>query len=145
MSKIDGDLRPLFRRWIPHFDWTSIESGTTGGGIPDSNACYRGTELWIEYKQTAGHAVTLRPEQVGWIARRVRHGGRVWIAVRRRHDGGPRLGDSTDELWLLPGALATAAKAGGLRSPEVVARARVWRGGPGGGWDWRAIAAALVA
>jgi len=76
VSKINGGLRQLFRAKLPGFDWVSIESGSTGGGIPDSNYCVRtnditGIEGWIEHKQTDGWAVTLRPEQVGWIARRV--------------------------------------------------------------------------
>lgn len=147
---IDDGLRSLFRENLPDFDWQSVETGGTGRGIPDSNFCakpllphHSGYEGWIEYKSTDGYAVALRPEQTGWITRRVRFGGRVWIAVRRRHGGGPRLGDPVDELHLIPGGLAVAARVGGLRAPPVLRAARCWHGGPGRGWDWRAVAAAL--
>ena len=146
MGKIDGGLRALFRQRILGFDWVSIESGTTGGGIPDLNFCTPGPpacEGWIELKQTGGHAVTLNPEQVGWISRRVRNGGRVWIAVRQQAAAGPRRA-ARDALWLIPGRYAVQAKAGGLRALEDLSGVRAWHGGPSGGWDWQAIAAALV-
>src|SRR4051812_1390886 len=112
---IDGGLRKLFREHVPG-DWTSIESGSTSGGIPDSNFCipvarrgYLAVEGWIEFKQTKGHAVTLAPAQVGWISRRVRNGGRVWIAVRQQAPAGPRR-EARDALWLIPGIWAKRAK-----------------------------------
>jgi hypothetical protein len=140
---IDGGLRPLFRANLPQFDWTSVESGTTGGGIPDSNYCHGGTEGWIEYKQTAGYVITLRPEQVGWIARRVRHGGRVWVAVRQLAPAGPRR-EARDALWLVPGRLAVEARTGGLRPLDGAPGVPTWHHGPRA-WDWRAVAAVLVA
>jgi len=136
MGKIDGGLRSLFRQNLPHFDWTSIETGGTGRGVPDSNYCYHGTEGWIEYKQTIGHAVTLMPEQIGWIARRCRAGGRVFIAVRQRAAAGPRR-EQRDILWLIPGCDAVIAKTGGLKN-----EAPTWQqyhNGPTN-WDWREIA-----
>jgi hypothetical protein len=137
MGKIDGGLRALFRESVPG-DWTSIESGSTGGGIPDSNYCLSGVEGWLEYKQTGGWSVTLKPEQVGWIARRVRNGGRVWVAVRQRAPAGPRR-EARDALWLFPGGYAAPAKTEGLRgawasAPDV----HTWHHGPQG-WDWQAI------
>ncbi len=136
----DGELRPLFRRHLPEFDWQSIETGLTGGGVPDSNFCRSGVEGWVEHKQTAGWVCSLRPEQVGWIMRRVRNGGRVWVAVRRRAPEGPRRA-SADELWVVHGRYAVEAKAGGLRAVEP--HAQVWHNGPGA-WDWRAIGKLLV-
>lgn len=145
MSKIDGGLRPLFRAHLPQFDWTSIESGATGGGIPDSNFCSRGIEGWIEYKQTPGYTVTLQPEQIGWIARRVRHGGRVWVAVRRRAAAGPRRGGPCDELHLFKGKHVKVARSTGLRGAWAADAVHVWHNGPTAGWDWQAVAALLVA
>ncbi len=160
MSKIDGGLRKLFRDNLPQFDWCSIESGTTGGGIPDSNYCTRvggryaltgirdyGVEGWIEHKQTTGHAVTMRPEQIGWILRRVRHGGRVWIAVRQQAPQGPRR-EARDVLWLIPGAYAKEAKMHGLggkwheekNGPHTW---HTWHNGPSA-WDWLAVATVLT-
>lgn len=137
---IDGGLRSLFRQNIMG-DWCSVESGTTGGGIPDSNYCIEGHDGWIEYKQTTGWAVTLRPEQVGWIARRVRNGGTVWIAVRQQAPAGPRR-PPRDALWLFRGTWAARAKAEGLRGPWVAEAApadlHVYDGGPAR-WGWRAI------
>lgn len=143
---VDAGLRPLFRKHLPQFDWQSIETGGTGRGIPDSNYCVMGThgighEGWIEYKSTDGYVVDLRPEQVGWIMRRVRRGGRVWIAVRRSHDGGPRRGPPVDELWIFGGGLAVEARTGGLLAIEN--RARRWHHGPTAGWDWGAVAGVL--
>ena len=135
---MDGGLRQIFRQKI-HADWCSIESGTTGGGIPDSNYCLKGIEGWIEYKLTMGHTVPLRPEQIGWITRRVRNGGRVHIAVRQLAAAGPRR-DARDALWLIPGADAATARIDGLTN----ARWPVWHGGPGQ-WDWPAITQHLTA
>ena len=160
-AKPDAGLRPLFRQHLNiGFDWCSVESGTTGKGIPDSNYCgTNGKEGWVEFKTTPGWTVPLRPEQVGWIARRCRYGGRVWVAVRQLHEGTTRTA-ARDSLWLIPGPLAMVAKAHGLK--PLLASAFVgagvanwsnrtltggvwrWDGGPGG-WDWQAIAAVLVA
>ena len=135
MTKIDGGLRPLFRLKILTFDWQSVETGGTGRGIPDSNFCAPGgIEGWVEYKATASNQIGLRPEQIGWILRRVRHGGRVWVAVRQRRTG-------EDRLWLLPGRLADARL---LSADSVQSAAPRWDGGPSR-WDWDAVASALRA
>lgn len=127
------------------FHCQSIETGGTGAGIPDFNFCREGVEGWVECKSTDGWAVTLDPPQIGWIERRVRCGGRVLIAVRRRHQGGPRLGSAVDELHLLPGHLARAARIGGLRAPDVADQTLGrWQGGPSR-WAWDQVAQALLA
>lgn len=133
-ARADGDLRRLFRERLPHMHWTPIETAATGSGVPDVNCCWRGREFWIEFKFTAGWAVVLRPEQVGWLARRARAGGRAFIAVRRRALAGPRRA-AADELWLFAGSQAAALKAGGLGSAEPLA---VWAGGPRS-WPWAEI------
>lgn len=144
-QKPDDGLRPLFRKHLPQIHWQSIETGGVGAGVPDSNGCWKGVEFWVEYKWTAGYAVTLAPEQIGWLMARTRAGGRVYIAVRRRHDGGPRRGPPADELWVMPGAMAVEVREKGLRGlrgdPRV---AGPWFGGPAR-WDWPAVAAYLVA
>jgi hypothetical protein len=129
MTARDGDLRAIFRRKLPHFDWTSVESGGTGRGIPDSEYCHEGATGWVEFKQTDGWAVKIRAEQVGWIMRRWRHGGRVWVAVRRR----------SDELWVVPGDAAVQLKGHGLRAVP----SEHWSGGPGS-WDWERVAYLLA-
>jgi len=141
---MDGGLRQLFRKNLPEFDWTSIESGGTGRGIPDSNYCHKGIEGWVEWKQTTGHIVTLRSEQIGWISRRCRFGGRVFIAVRQRAIAGARR-EARDVLWLFPGHYATAAKLHGLKGTWTSgADVHQWHNGPANGWDWRAIAEVLL-
>lgn len=139
---VDGGLRTLFREKLREgFHWQSIETGGTGRGIPDSNYCCDGIEGWVEFKQTEGWAVTLRPEQIGWLVTRSMRGGRVFIAVRRQHDGGVRRGESVDELWLLRGAAARELRTQGLQGGVGVLG--VWSGGPAG-WDWQGVRARLL-
>jgi hypothetical protein len=151
----DGNLRSIFReRLRVGFDWTSIETGSTILGVPDSNYCVRverlvqaqyiseenprdivlgshGVEGWVEFKQTSGWACTLRPEQVGWHLRRHAHGGRTFVATRRWHDGHSR-SDAVDELWLHDGCWVRELKTDGLRGAQPLGH---WHGGPGQ-WDW---------
>jgi len=95
--------------------WQAIESALTGSGIPDSNGCHDEQEFWMECKSTQAWAVKFEPEQIGWIHRRTRAGGLVWIAVRRRHEGGPRIGDPVDELWLVQGCWVRELAGNGLK------------------------------
>lgn len=144
MASDDGGLRGLFRSHLrQHADMQAVETGLIAAGVPDLNYCASGAEGWIEMKQTDGWAVTLRPEQVGWLCRRARAGGRVFVAVRRWHDGGPRRGPAADELWLLAGRFAPDLKTMGLEwassSPALLGR---WHGGPAR-WDWLAVLRAL--
>lgn len=112
----------------------------TGGGIPDSNYCSHGQEGWLEYKQTNGWTVPLSPPQIGWISRRIRHGGRVHIAVRQKRLLGPRT-EPVDALWLIPGHGVTLAKQHGLKAN--VDGLKSWRGGPSK-WNWREVAMMLT-
>lgn len=140
----DGGLRPLFRQKLPHFDFQSIESHGTGRGTPDSNYCVDGVDGWIEFKKADGFRTKVRPEQVGWIERRLRHGGRVFIAVRQERD---------DTLWLFGGLAArhllagrldqvprTADQASGNRTGTIFQA--YWPGGPRA-WDWGQIGRVL--
>ena len=136
---IDGGLRPLFhdklRRGV---HWQAIETGGTGQGIPDSNACIAGgIELWVEFKWTEAWAVGLTAEQSSWHQTRYMRGGRTFIAIRRQNEGGPRRGAAVDELWLAEGRLAPLLREGGLRA-EGVDFLGVWPGGPAR-WDWDAV------
>lgn len=138
----DGGLRAEFRDRLPHFDFQSVETGGTGLGVPDTNFCYNGAEGWIEFKQTDAWAVPLRTEQTGWLACRARHGGYVYVGVRRWHDGGPRRGPPVDQFWLLAGGASVAIKQNGLvREAKYVLG--VWDDGPGR-WDWEAISKILT-
>jgi hypothetical protein len=125
---MDGGLRQLFRKHIKSAQWTSIESGQTERGIPDSEFCFPGgIQGWIEYKQTKGWVIPKTkswPFQVAWIDRRARLGGRVFIAVRR-----------IDELWLYRGKDAKGLKTGGLKAIRPMLREEGWPGR----WDWEAV------
>lgn len=140
----DGGLKQLLpSHLIQGIHWQRIESALTGGGIPDLCAQPQGgREFWVEAKQTKEWAVTLRPDQVGWALCRIRHGGRVLIAVRRRCDAGPRR-PAADELWLLRGSFAREAKRGGLRALPPAAILGTWPGGPSR-WDWSEVRRLLI-
>lgn len=135
----DGGLRRLFQRHLPDADWQSIETPVSRG-VPDINGCLYGQEFWIEFKLTSGWAVGLRPEQVAWLVRRARAGGRVFVAVRRRCLTGARR-KAADELWLLPGAAAREILDRGLRETNLVLG--TWAGGPVR-WDWDGVRAVLM-
>ena len=114
-------------------DWVRIESGMTGSGIPDLNGCKDGVEVWLELKATCAWSVGISSEQVGWAERRIRRGGRVLLATRRRHDGGPRKGPPVDELWLHAGYDIRHVMDHGLQlSPPPLLLSE---GGPSR-WDW---------
>lgn len=141
----DGGLRPEFRTRLPQFDWNSVETGMTAGGVPDSNFCCGGVEGWIEYKQTAGWTVPLRPVQVGWILRRVRHGGRVFVGLRQRRSPGLRV-EARDRLWILSGSAARELKQLGVADSGKLPAGAVlgwWDGGPAA-WDWAAVSDLLL-
>jgi len=95
---IDGNLGAIFQKKLPLVHWQRIETGGTGRGIPDLNGCYAGVEVWIENKKVSGHKVhTMDPQQVAWLERRVRYGGRAFVAARKVE---------TNEFWLLPASSA---------------------------------------
>jgi uncharacterized protein YecT (DUF1311 family) len=84
MTKRDGDLRKIFRDHLPAAQWSSIETGATAGGVPDSEFCFEGGHQgWLEFKRVSGWRVVLQPAQIAWISRRDRMGANVWIAARK--------------------------------------------------------------
>jgi hypothetical protein len=132
---MDGDLRKLFSRNLPMAQWTPIETGTTAQGVPDSEYCFPGgLQGHVEHKRTLGWQVGMRPEQVGWISRRARLGGRVFIAVRQL---GTQRGISSkrDVLWLFHGLDAAKLSLEGLRGADPLLE---MPGGPGR-WDWGTV------
>lgn len=126
---MDGDLRKLFKKNLTAAHWTSVETGTTAQGVPDCEYCFPGGHQgWVECKATRGWAVTMRPEQVGWLLWRSRVGGRSFIAVRQ-------LGKGRDNLWIFHGSRASDLKASGLRGAEELYMA----GGGPAKWDWEMV------
>jgi hypothetical protein len=136
----DGGLRGLFRKHLPEFHWQSIETGGTGRGIPDTNGCIRGTELWIEFKAAKGWRVDISPEQVAWAERRFRAGGRVFLAVRRDALGGPRRGLAVDTLYIY-----SAHDFRTLLQAPLAAAKPLYQGENGPArWDWAQIRTVLT-
>lgn len=135
---IDGGLRKLFRQHLPAFHWVSVETGLTEQGVPDSNYCFEGAEGWVEFKKAEANKVSLRSEQIGWLMRRSRAGGRTFIAVRHQHIGGPRKGRAIDRLLLFPGSAAKQLIFSGLRNAPIIESS----GGPSR-WDWDAVGIVL--
>lgn len=141
---IDGGLRQLFRAHLPAVFFQSVETGGTGRGIPDTHYIIppAGISGWIEYKETSTWSVPLDAEQVAWIGRYIRYGGRAFVAVRRRHAGGPRKGPAVDELYLFWGHYAPQIKAEGIR-PQKYRHLHRYVGGPSI-WPWPEILARLA-
>ena len=137
---IDGGLRQLVRRYLADFHWAAVETGGTGRGIPDDNFCHDGVEGWVEHKIATGWKVDLRPEQVGWIERRRRSGGRVFILVRRTNAS-----SECDDVYLFAGDDARKLKTFGLPRGKPLAaadQAMPLAFCPGYGpqkWDWERI------
>ena len=131
----DAGLRRELRKHLSTFQWSHIESPTTAPGAPDTEfAAPGGCTGWVEAKRATAYALRFRPLQVGWISRRARLGGRVFVAVRRLT---PK---DDDELWLYPGARIMELVDVGLRAPHPLGQ---WTGGPTR-WDWGAVAAQLT-
>jgi len=135
----DGGLSGLFQKNLPLAFWQRIETGGTGLGIPDSHYIYQRRAGWIEFKLTSAYAVGLSPEQVGWIFRYSRAGGRALIAVRKQTEEGPRRGPATDGLWIFPGSRVKELAVNGLRCGGELA----CFAGPPRTWNWAEIACLL--
>ena len=130
---MDGNLRKIFRtKLATGFHWQSVESPLTSGGIPDSNYCSQGVEGWVEFKNVKGWRVVIRPEQIGWLERRARVGGRCYIAARK-----------AGALWLYKASAARLLTGARVDAIPAALLAGHWQGGPAK-WDWPAIAAILT-
>lgn len=144
----DGGLRQLFQEHLPDFFWQSIETWSTGRGVPDLYYCARADKRtrycsgWIECKKADANAVEVRPEQVGWAERLLRHNGRVWFAVRLKCAAGKRR-SARDELHIFHGEGARYLKTGGISAVPSLFKKGEWAGGPAK-WDWSAIRAVLL-
>jgi hypothetical protein len=108
--------------------------------VPDCNGCEAGSEFWIENKQTNGWKFGYGSEQIGWTERRLRAGGRVFLAVRRQTTAGPRKGAAVDQLWFTTGDQFRFAALGGLEAARWLVKAD---GGPEN-WPWEEIRHLLV-
>lgn len=139
----DGGLTKLFMSKIEQAHFQPVESWSTGQGVPDLNFCIAGIDGWIEMKKTATNSVGITGEQVAWAERRGRNGGRVFLAVRKKHSGGVRLGAPVDQLFLFNSVLhGRDVMVGGLNSAPAlyVSPPNTIRA-----WDWSAVRKILIA
>lgn len=139
----DGNLRSKFMKNLPDAFWQSVETWSTGQGVPDSHFIFPGGIAgWIEHKKTEAWAVVVDKEQVAWLERYSRQGGRCFVAVRRHAPSGPRRGASCDELHLFRGSDARGLMIRGLRGgPAPILSC--WGGSVR--WDWPAVRKVLIA
>jgi len=130
---IDGGLGKLLQEHLRDVHWQRIETGGTGRGTPDINGCWRGIEIWIELKQATHWQVEIQPEQVAWIERRARAGGRVFVMVRQKRT----------ILWLLRPTAARCLIRGTRLDmiPDAIYRGE---GGPSA-WQWQRLREAMFA
>lgn len=139
----DGGLTKLFIARLSDFHWQAVESGGTGQGVPDANYCANRTEGWVEMKVTGTNSLpTLTAHQVAWAERRGRAGGRVFLAVRKKHEGGARLGAPIDHLVLFNASQSarTILEHGmNMATPLYVSPAK----GPKS-WDWEEVRKILL-
>jgi hypothetical protein len=126
---MDGDLRQLFRSHLPKVFHTSVESGGTGRGIPDSHCAYNDAAWWVEFKAAKHHKLShpLSPAQIGWHLRYARTGNTSYIAIRRHNL------KKYDELWLVPGKYADH-----VNDEYRSYHCGFFIGGPAK-WDWNEI------
>mgnify|MGYP003658998198 FL=1 len=83
----EKNLWLLLRKNLPQIHFQRIETGITGSGVPDVNGCAKGKEFWIELKEIhSGNALTLRPMQISWLAKRALHGGQVFVMARKNNE-----------------------------------------------------------
>lgn len=93
-----------------------------------------GVQIWIECKATIdGRKPNFETAQPGWLDRRARCGGVVWVACRRQTRAGG------DDLLLWPGGVVIALIEGGTKKVPPTAS---WSGGPGR-WDWDEVVLVL--
>lgn len=135
----DGGLTKLFVSKLGTFGhFQTVETGGTGQGVPDLNYNIGGFEGWIEMKTTGTNRIpSLEAHQVAWAERRGRAGGKVFLAVRKKHDGGARLGAPIDHLVLFNAVNSSRIileHGMNMATPLYVSPAN----GPKS-WDWDAV------
>ncbi len=125
LGTTDHGLRAEFFKNIPSAQWTAIETAPVSIGVPDSEYAFSGGVTgWIEFKYARHWKFKFSSvEQIGWIARRARLGGRVWIAVKR----------GETELWMVPGSFVEQLADDGLQA--VASQAHVFIKP----WEWSQI------
>lgn len=136
-GRVDDGLRSLLHQNLPSFHWVAVETGFTMKGVPDSNACSDGVEFWVESKSCkSGWKPRIDPFQVSWHERRLRMGGRTFVAVRRRVAK-----EGCDDLILFHGSRIRSLLEYGMRDAPPLLRCPGRRPSD---WDWKSIADTLL-
>lgn len=145
MPRADNGLRALIHSKLckPDWLWTSVETGLTAGGVPDSFWAHRPSQRsgWIEHKATTGWHVEIRPHQCAWIDTYTRAGVRVHIAVRASGTGSSQ--GHGDSLWLVRGESVRELMDRGLAKLADKSVVGKWYGPPPK-WKWAEIAGFLT-
>lgn len=126
----DGELRKIYRKHLTGFDLLAVETGGTTGGVPDTNYARNGIEGWIENKACDHWRVTIRPMQIGWCERRLRHNPHVFCGVRR----------AGTEFWLYHASMMRRLQSERLDTIPCLGH---WTGGAAK-WDWDRIGQILL-
>jgi hypothetical protein len=122
----DNGLRAIFKANIKEFHWTPVETWALTSGVPDTEYCTpEGVTGWIEFKAwyPGKQCPRLRPAQIGWIEKRLRHNGRVFIGVIRGKD-----------IFVVDGKYCRDITEGSLKSMDWKQVREVLGGRSDGGW-----------
>lgn len=132
----DAGLRKIFSDHLTEAHWQPVETWSTGQGVPDVEYCFPGGfSGWIENKWTQAFALAIDGKQVAWIERRVRVGGRVFVAIRQKRDASARI-EARDALFLFAGSAVRKLYREGLKtdvSPLLISYGKPEK------WDWVAV------
>ena len=116
----------LIKKNLKNVHLQRIETGGRGRGIPDLNGCSDSIEFWAELKVVnSGKKIALRPEQIGWLLQRTKHGGRTFIVVRT----------PAADIYVYKGADAKSVLDEGLRKEPLLSLSKPY--------DWEMLLDAL--
>ena len=75
----ENTLWRLINKNLPGPQWTRIETGQTGRGVPDLEGCWDGQSVWVELKIVRSGKIKLTMNQANWHRARDVVGGRSVI------------------------------------------------------------------
>lgn len=108
MYQTEKKLYQALKTNLPKVHWQRIETGALQQGVPDVNACYCGSEFWLELKVAQGDRVSMSPFQVSWHTRRANAGGRSWILVSHSSLNALTLHRGGDALRIMEDGLSSS-------------------------------------
>jgi len=137
---MDGNLRTLFKRHLPHVFWQSLETGGTARGVPDTYFMYKGISGFIEMKKIDKNFINIDAFQIGWHEKFSRAGGKSYVAVRFKRERTARK-RAADTLLIFHGA--DIRKLQKLGAANFAHRALLVTSGGPGRWKWNKVAERL--